>query len=758
MQSGIPDPWRPDFTLPDPRNAGWIYAGTSAGAGGQLFLSHDWGSTWTQLSTPPFIGSGGPGAIQSLLPDPDVAGTLYALSINMFNLSADGGTSWQNLSTTSFTGKLTALSRSCAGGALLAGNQVSLDFGQTWHAIPILQMANVVAGPGCALYAIRSPSTDAFVAKLAPGGGSVLWSTYLGGSAADSAAAISVDNVGNVYVSGSTASPDFPITAPRIGTQGTSNVFLTQYNPNGTLLNSLVIGGEATDTVTAMSVTPRGDAFLAGVTNSTSFPVTSGALSFPPDPATNGWPGFAVRILFPSGVVYSANLRGIVQHPGTPVAAAAEASSTALFGGLDGKLYRMSADGSSLTSVAQEPGAIYTMDTDSEGNVFVASVDSQSAAVESSICSPGVLTGSVPPGDMIIAKLHTASLSPIFATRVAGQCQALPQAMKVGPDDTVTISANTLGQFPTLNPVIAVAPNIVIYQSPSSVIVQLDPNGALTYATYFNSATAIATAPDHSIYASASGANGASVLRLEVAPTSNPIVVTGAFNAFSGVPGTPTPGMLLTITGQNLAASWIDLGLNDPDLLPTQLGGVQVLFDGVPGQIMQIAPDHIICVVPWQLAATDRVTIQVINVSSKSTLLVLPGTYGFSGFGLLTQAFPALRGAVSVDGNIRNADGTLNGPDNPAAARSTVTLFATGVSAAGLLQLLWNAPAPKRFEILSPYLVSATVRKIGQGFVDALWAIDFPVPDYLIPGAPNAPGVTRNFIGRVGTGVGLYVK
>jgi uncharacterized protein (TIGR03437 family) len=52
--------------------------------------------------------------------------------------------------------------------------------------------------------------TDAFAAKLNPQGSAMVWATYLGGKNDDGAHAIALDSVGNVWVSGTTASPDFP--------------------------------------------------------------------------------------------------------------------------------------------------------------------------------------------------------------------------------------------------------------------------------------------------------------------------------------------------------------------------------------------------------------------------------------------------------------------------------------------------------------------------------------------------------------------
>src|SRR5256885_5712961 len=59
----------------------------------------------------------------------------------------------------------------------------------------------------------RGGDYDAFVAKLSPDGGALLYSTYLGGAASDSGNGIASDPAGNVYVVGGTRSDDYPITA-----------------------------------------------------------------------------------------------------------------------------------------------------------------------------------------------------------------------------------------------------------------------------------------------------------------------------------------------------------------------------------------------------------------------------------------------------------------------------------------------------------------------------------------------------------------
>ena len=55
------------------------------------------------------------------------------------------------------------------------------------------------------------PPSDAFVTKFSANG-AFAYSTYLGGRYSDAGRAIAVDSVGDAYVTGRSASPDFPVT------------------------------------------------------------------------------------------------------------------------------------------------------------------------------------------------------------------------------------------------------------------------------------------------------------------------------------------------------------------------------------------------------------------------------------------------------------------------------------------------------------------------------------------------------------------
>ncbi len=125
---------------------------------------------------------------------------------------------------------------------------------------------------------VRS-SQDAFVAKLNSTGTQVLYLVYLGGSGTDSANGIAVDSSGNSYVTGTTASPDFPVTSGALTTTapGAEDAFVAKLNSSGQLQYSTYLGGTNADYGFSIAVDATGAAYVAGQTQSTSFPVTNGA-------------------------------------------------------------------------------------------------------------------------------------------------------------------------------------------------------------------------------------------------------------------------------------------------------------------------------------------------------------------------------------------------------------------------------------------------------------------------------------------------
>jgi len=134
---------------------------------------------------------------------------------------------------------------------------------------------------------LKSSSGNAFVTKLDADGDSLVYSTYLGGSessgsevdfSGDLGDGIAVDRYGNAYITGITASPDFPTKnafQPALGGPlSATNAFVTKLDVDGdALVYSTFLGGSGFfDRGSAIAVDAKGEAYITGVTSSSDFP------------------------------------------------------------------------------------------------------------------------------------------------------------------------------------------------------------------------------------------------------------------------------------------------------------------------------------------------------------------------------------------------------------------------------------------------------------------------------------------------------
>jgi hypothetical protein len=120
---------------------------------------------------------------------------------------------------------------------------------------------------------------DVFVSKLGPSG-TLLLSTYFGGTGADYGAGIALDPAGNIYLTGFTNSSDFPVfqdTAfqPKYG-GGNTDAFVAKLGPALaaplTPIYSSYLGGSNAENGAGIAVDVLANAFVAGQTCSTDFP------------------------------------------------------------------------------------------------------------------------------------------------------------------------------------------------------------------------------------------------------------------------------------------------------------------------------------------------------------------------------------------------------------------------------------------------------------------------------------------------------
>jgi hypothetical protein len=122
---------------------------------------------------------------------------------------------------------------------------------------------------------------DAFVARINSSGTQLDFITFLGGSGLDFPSGVGVDSGFNVYLAGTTSSPDFPTTPTAFQPTSISgtHAFVTKLDPTGSInLYSSYLAGSGTDMASDLAVDSQGREYVFGTTTSANFPVTPGAL------------------------------------------------------------------------------------------------------------------------------------------------------------------------------------------------------------------------------------------------------------------------------------------------------------------------------------------------------------------------------------------------------------------------------------------------------------------------------------------------
>jgi uncharacterized protein (TIGR03437 family) len=328
---------------------------------------------------------------------------------------------------------VTSLAVDSSGDVYFGGSTLSTDF-------PILNAYQGhfggAAGPNAQPVITAG---DGYVAKLSSTG-SLLYSTYLGGSSDDTVMGLAIDGSGAVYVAGFTSSANFPVskTAAQPTFAGPStitgqrgfvwgNAFAAKLAPTGeSLVYSTFIGGSDDDAGMSIAVDAAGNAYVGGLANSTNFPITSQtALQ-----ATFGGTGAAGGMLAtdPSG---------------------------------DGFLTQISPDGSKFLFSTYYGGeyddAITSVALDAQGNVYLSgSTVSPNLRVTSNAAQPafgGSQSGEEILGDAFVAKISGLSTSsgPLI-TAVVNGASAPPGIV---PNSWITITganlSSTTGSWTVIN-------------------------------------------------------------------------------------------------------------------------------------------------------------------------------------------------------------------------------------------------------------------------------------------------------------------
>jgi hypothetical protein len=154
---------------------------------------------------------------------------------------------------------------------------------------------------------------DAFVTELNAAGNALVYSTYLGGSFLDYGVSIAVDSAGNAYVTGYTASTNFPLQNPFQsklgGCCGAMDAFVTKIASSGSaLVYSTYFGGGGVEVSYGIAIDNAGDAYIIGYTSSSDFPVQN---ALQPTFGGGSTDGFVTKLnAAGSALIYSTYLGG----------------------------------------------------------------------------------------------------------------------------------------------------------------------------------------------------------------------------------------------------------------------------------------------------------------------------------------------------------------------------------------------------------------------------------------------------------------
>ncbi len=351
-----------------------------------------------------------------------------------------------------------ALAVDSSGLAYMTGTTTSTDFPMAGNSLQTLGPATV---------------TEAFVAVIDPsqyGGVSLVYSTFLGGQTGNqSGNAIAVDGSGNIYVTGTTASSDFPVTGSAYAASlyGPSDAFLIEFSPNDNSapIYSTFLGGENDDDGRAMVLAPNGQVYVGISTDGLLFPLAG----FSYNPNNSG--GYDVAI-----ALFDTTQQGV----------ASLVYSTYLGGsGND---------------------AVRGMALDNAGNLVVTGYTLSSNFPVTADAAQRTYGGG---GDAFVAVVNAFTPTTFlnYSTFIGGSDGEVAYAVAVDPAGFIYLTGYTLSSD---FPITSNAPQPTWGQGIDIFLTRLQPHvagrAALQYSSYFGGATintglALAVGPDGTAYA-----------------------------------------------------------------------------------------------------------------------------------------------------------------------------------------------------------------------------------------------------------------
>jgi uncharacterized protein (TIGR03437 family) len=535
---------------------------------------------------------------------------------------------------------------------------------------------------------------DAFVAKLAPSGGSLVWATYLGGNDDDAGMAIAVDAGGSAVVGGFANSTNLKVTSDAQqktfgGTNGPPNfsdpsgdAFLAKVSPDGTsFLYLSYYGGNASDAITALALDGQGNVIVGGTTTSTNLPITANATQ-----KTFGGenPQFQTETM---GDAFVAVFSGLPNAAVTPVITSvvnAGSYTTSLAPGSAAAAF-----GTNLPTSAAA-GALVGGQT---AQVLLATATQWSVAIPyNAVTGPSSVTiGTSAAFPITLAKYAPAlfsvdgsGLGNVVAQRLlTGSTPTVSSAAPAIPGDTIILYATGLGAIDGTGNTIPL-PTVTV-GGQAVTVVSAVAIGSANPGTYQVTIQLPVTTPSGSLPVILSiGGASSPALALPVGVLTG-LAITNVVNGGSFLTGF-SQGSWTTITGANLSGTtriWTGADFNGANL-PTQLDQVSVTMDGKPAFVYFISPTQVNVLSPAD-AAVGPVPVQVTYAGKTSNVLngteaaFSPALFMFSPLGQKYVA--AVRSDGQFIGPISLYPGVPLGTGVgtvPAKAGDVILLYGTG--------------------------------------------------------------------------------
>jgi hypothetical protein len=343
---------------------------------------------------------------------------------------------------------------------------------------------------------------DAFVSKIDPSGSTLIYSTYFGGDGDDVGAGIAVDAAGQAYVTGHTASTNFPTTPGAYETSysGDTDAFVAKFNASGSaLIYSTYLGGSGSDTATGIAIDPLGNAYVSGFNYAAGFPTTPGAYQT----SSHGPYDAFITKLNPTGsaLVFSTYIGGTSDDYATGIAIDSSfnvyvsgqtlsndfptqnALQPTSGGFYDGFVAKLNPAGSALIYSTYLGGndweAAFGIALDASGNAYVTGLTGSNNFPTTANAFQTTYGGN---GDAFVAKINPNGSMLVYSTYLGGNGSERAVAVAVDQSGSAYVTGTNLnGAFPQQD---AMQTN----ENPDSFeafVTKLAPDGkSLIYSTY----------------------------------------------------------------------------------------------------------------------------------------------------------------------------------------------------------------------------------------------------------------------------------